>query len=91
MDIIYAGLIAAVAMIFLFFKLGIRKVLGYDAIVDIAFTGLLAWMLAGTFSGMMTALIGGAVLSIFLLITKKFLGYERLVWKDHCLQWKYYL
>lgn len=89
MSIIYAGVIASVAMIFLLFKLDIRKALGYDALVDILFTGLLAWMLAGTFSGMMAALLGGAILSVFLFITKKFLGYKVLVWKARKLQWEY--
>lgn len=90
MDILYAGIIAAAAMILLFFKIGIRKVLGYDVFVDVAFTSLLAWMLAGTFSGMMSALIGGAVLSVFLFVAKKFLGYERLAWRDKRLMWRYH-
>ena len=89
-DLISAGIIAAIAMIFLFFKLDIRKVLGYDAFIDIAFTTLLAYLFAGTFSGMVAALIGGALLSVFLLIAKKVLGYKRLVFENRRLIWKYY-
>ena len=81
MDILYAGVIAAIAMIFLMLKLDIRKICGYDILVDIAFTGLLAWMLAGTYSGMMAALIGGAIVSVFLFITKKVNGYSKLTRK----------
>lgn len=81
MDILYAGVIAAVAMIFLMLKLDIKKICGYDILVDITFTGLLAWMLAGTYSGMMAALIGGAIVSIFLFITKKVNGYSKLTRK----------
>jgi hypothetical protein len=86
MDILYAGVIAAVAMIFLMLKLDIKKICGYDILVDITFTGLLAWMLAGTYSGMMAALIGGAIVSIFLFITKKVNGYSKLTRKG----WKTY-
>jgi hypothetical protein len=38
-------------------------------------------MLAGTYSGMMAALIGGAIVSIFLFITKKVNGYSKLTRK----------
>lgn len=86
MDILWAGIIAAIAMIFLMLKLDIRKVCGYDIIVDVAFTGLLAWMLAGTYSGMMAALIGGAIVSIFLFVMKHTNGYMRLTRKG----WKLY-
>ena len=84
MDIIWSGVIAAIAMIFLMLKLDIRKVCGYDILVDISFTGLLAWMLAGTYSGMMAALIGGAIVSIFLYVMKHVNGYSKLTrtgWK----------
>ena len=81
MDIIWAGIIAAIAMIFLMLKLDIKKICGYDVLVDIAFTGLLAWMLAGTYSGMMAALIGGAIVSIFLFTMKKMNGYKKLTRK----------
>ena len=88
MSIMYAGVIAAMAMIFLLLKLDLKKVLGYDVLVDIIFTALLCYMLAGTFSGMMSALLGGAVLSIFLFAVKKFIGYKQLVIQDKRLVWK---
>lgn len=73
-----AGFIAAHTLLIMCFKLGIRKVLGYDAIVDIAATILLLWMFQGTYSGMMAGAFGGLVISIELAILKKWLGYEVL-------------
>jgi len=87
MSIIFAGIIAAIAMIFLMLKMNLRRLCGYDIFIDIGFTGLLAWMLAGTFSGMVAALIGGAIISVFLYIVKQRIGAERLVFKNRKLQW----
>lgn len=75
--IIYGGIIAALAMVFLLLKTNLRRILGYDLAIDTSFTGLLAWMFAGTFSGMFAALIGGAIVSIFLYVSKIFIGAER--------------
>lgn len=90
MDIIWAGIISAIAMIFLLMKLDIRKVCGYDIFIDVFFTFLLAYMFSGTYSGMMAAIIGGAVLSIFLFIMKKQFGYMRLVRNRYKLEWRYF-
>lgn len=90
MDISAAGIIAAIAMIALLLKMDMRKVLGYDVFIDIAFTALLAWMLAGTFSGMMSALLGGAILSIYLTVSKKVLGCKKLRWVNGRPRWVFY-
>jgi len=88
--IIFAGIIAAISMIFLLLKLDIRKVCGYDIYVDIGFTFLLAWMLAGTFTGMMAALLGGCLVSIFLYIMKRSVGYKKLTFNHFKLHWRHY-
>jgi hypothetical protein len=90
MSILLTGFIAAIAMIFLMLKMDLRKLCGYDVLVDIGFTGLLAWMLAGTYSGMMSALVGGAIVSVFLYFTKRQLGYKRLAVVNHKLTWRTY-
>lgn len=88
MSIIFTGIIAALAMIFLMLKMNLRRLCGYDVFIDIGFTGLLAWMLAGTFSGMMAALVGGAIISIFLYVVKQRVGAERLVFHNFKLKWE---
>ena len=91
MAIISAGLLSAVAFYIVFWKLGIERVCGYDVYVDVGATVALMVMFAGTYTGMIAAVIAGLVLSMALTITKKIRGYEKLVrvgpfqWK-----WKYY-
>ena len=75
---ILAGIIAALGLLFLVLKLGVKKVLGYDILIDIGITSLLMWSLAGTYSGMMAALIGGLIVSIVLFIMKKTMVREEL-------------
>ena len=75
---IFAGLIAAAGLLFLALKLGIRKVISYDIIFDIAITAILMVSLAGTYSGMMAALLGGLIVSTVLFTMKRTMIRERL-------------
>ena len=52
-----AGFISACAILFLLAKLGMKRVLNYDIIVDVVSTLALIFMFAGTFAGMMLSLI----------------------------------
>lgn len=73
-----AGIIAAAGLLFLVFKLGIRRVISYDLAFDIAITAVLMVSLAGTFSGMMAALLGGLIVSVTLYIMKRTMVREQL-------------
>ena len=75
---IVAGIIAALGLLFLVLKLGIKKVIGYDIVIDIGITSLLMYSLAGTYSGMMAALIGGLIVSVILFIMRRTLPREEL-------------
>ena len=75
---VVAGLFSAAAILFLLMKFNMRKVLGFDIIVDCAATAFLIIIFAGSFAGMMSAVIGGAVISITLFFAKKALGHDRL-------------
>jgi hypothetical protein len=77
-------------LLFICFKLGIRRVLGYDALFDIFATLLLLWMFEGTYSGMIAASIGGLVITAELWVLKKRLGYERLEYKNGELRWTHH-
>lgn len=72
------GIISALALIFIFSKLNMRRVCGYDLFVDIGSSGLLMFMGTGTFSGLMAALLGGVIISLFLYAYKHTVGYDRL-------------
>jgi hypothetical protein len=76
---IFAGLIAAIGTLIIFLKLGIRKIISYDIPIDISITSFLMYAFSGTYSGMMAALIGGIVVSVVLLVMKKYMIREELV------------
>ena len=84
-----AGFISACAILFLLAKLGMKRVLNYDIIVDIVSTLALIFMFAGTFAGMMAGVIGGAIISIVLFILKKTIGYEKPVRKGFKVHWEH--
>tara|TARA_Y100001937_G_C7108956_1_gene326551 strand:+ start:1387 stop:1671 length:285 start_codon:yes stop_codon:yes gene_type:complete len=73
-----AGIIAASGMLFLLFKFGVRKVITYDIFFDVLITFFLMIVLAGTFSGMMAALLGGLIVSIVLFVMKRTMRHEKL-------------
>ena len=75
---IYAGLISATGPLFLIFKFGIRRVITYDIPIDIAVTALLIYAFAGTYSGMLAAMVGGLIVSITLFVMKRTMNREEL-------------
>lgn len=81
---------SAAALFILFVKLNIRRVLGYDVIVDLCSTMLLVSMFSGTATGVAAAMFGGVILSLLLLIAKILLGYERLERDGSRLRWRFY-
>jgi hypothetical protein len=81
-----AGLLSALGLLFLIFKFGIRRVVSYDIPIDVAVTGFLMWAFAGTYSGMMAAMIGGLVVSVVLYVLKRTIVREVLVFETRNVQ-----
>lgn len=76
------GLLTMLALVILMIKLRtdtLRKLLGFEIPLDIAATLLFIYLLAGTYSGMMAAIVAGLGFSLVLMITKKCIGYKQLV------------
>jgi nicotinamide riboside transporter PnuC len=82
------GLIASLAILFLLFKLPIRKLLWQDALIDVLATIALMVMFAGTFSGMMAAVVGGCIISITLFAAKRVIGYDKPVRRGFRFHWQ---
>ena len=80
-ELIIAGVVSALAVLVLLFKIGIRKCLYFDVPLDIGVTVFLGIIFSGTYSGMIAAIIGGLIFSIILWGLKNFIGYERLTRK----------
>lgn len=68
---IFAGLLSALGLLFLIFKFGVRRVIAYDIPIDIAVTAFLIYAFAGTYSGMIAAMVGGLIVSVTLYIMKR--------------------
>jgi len=89
--LITPGLLTALAFFILIMKLRhntIRRLLGFDIYIDLLATAVMMFAFAGTFGGMMAAIIGGLTFSIALILAKKIYGYDKLVWinnSDHLL------
>jgi len=79
--LITPGLLTALAFIILLLKLRgdtTRKLLGFDIPLDIVATLLMMKLFAGTFAGMMAAIVGGLAFSLALIVLKKTMGYKKL-------------
>ena len=90
MDMVPAGIASALGILVILLQFDFRKVLGYSLIIDVTATGGLAWIFAGTFSGMMAAIFGGLTLSLILAVSKKLLGYKTLTssgWTQYPATW----
>jgi hypothetical protein len=72
------GALMGVGILLHFWKMGIKRVLGYDLIFDLFLSILLAIVFHGTQGGMMLAIIAGIVISIVLRLLRWFIGYEKL-------------
>lgn len=75
---ILAGILGAAGMLALAYKIGIRKVINYDIFFDIVITSILMYSLAGTYAGMMAALVGGLMVTIVLYGLKQTMDREKL-------------
>lgn len=76
--IIESGVIVALGLIMLFFKLSWKarlRMLGYPLVMDAAVFVLLNWLHWGTFSGMMVAATGALVCSALISLGRKAVGY----------------
>lgn len=78
---ILVGILSALGLLLLALKLGGRKAIGHDVIVDIVITVTLLICFYGTFSGTTAAMVGGLCASIVLFIMKQTMRHEKLTIK----------
>lgn len=95
--LLYA-IISAMAVMLLMWKTGptvFRKLLGFEVLIDAAFTIHMFAMFGLTFSGLVTAIVGGFAFSLMLRAAKNWWGYEtlgwqqkRIIWQAHNARWR---
>ena len=77
MDMITQGLIAAATILWILSYFKFRRVFAFAPVVDAAATGLLVLMFSGSYAGMMTGVIGGLMISMFLRAGRSVAGTEK--------------
>ena len=82
------GALTAVGVIITIHKLGSKKVAGNDIIADITITAGLAWLFAGTITGLMTAATAGILVSLYIIYLKRTGKVEKLTWYKGRLAWR---
>jgi hypothetical protein len=81
-EILILACLTALGVLILIFKFArIRRILAFDVYIDIFVTISLCFMMAGTFSGVIIALIAGTIISVTLWFLKLLFGTERLTLK----------
>ena len=86
MFVIFAGILSAIAITIVMFRIGMDKFAGYPAVCDTAVTISLTFLLFGTWSGMVAAIIGGLTFSAILTLYRYLHGYSRFSSKG----WNYH-
>lgn len=71
------GMIAAATVLWLLSYIGWRRVFAYNWFWDIAITSLMVYMFRGSYAGMMTGVIAGIIVSLFLRFGRALVGAER--------------
>ena len=80
MDMITQGAIAAATVIWLLSYLGFRKVFNFAFITDALITGTLVFMFSGSYAGMMTGVIAGLMVSMFIRGGRATVGTSKPRW-----------
>ena len=84
-----AALGTAVCILLVAARFGLRRIAGYATVFDVVITATLMWMFTGTYAGMMTGIIAGGIISIFLNVTRRTLGVERVKLVEGRPRWVY--
>lgn len=87
---LFAGILTAMGVVILLLKLKklwLRRLLGYDILLDLSVTALMAMIFMGTYSGMMAAIVGGIVFSLSVHVIKMIIGSEYAVLQGRQLIW----
>lgn len=84
------GVLSALAILIVMMRLGIRKFMGYPALMDALVVLMLILMLHGTYVGMVAAVVGGLVFSGVITLIRRVWGYARLERRGVKLKWIYY-
>lgn len=72
------GILMSFTILIVMARLGLRKFMGYPAILDATVVLLLGALLHGTFGGVTAAISGGLFFSLMITVIRRLYGYEKL-------------
>ena len=75
MEAIGLGLLTAIAFIIIMWKINLDFFARFHWQSDVIISITLMWLFSGTFAGMVVAVAAGIFISIFLYLSRKYLGY----------------
>jgi len=73
-----AGLLTAIGVIWIMCRMNLKRVAGYALVWDVVITAGLTFLFIGTYAGMVTGILAGVIVSLFLTVVRKTAGAERL-------------
>lgn len=77
---IILGILSALTVLIVMWRVNLKLFLGYPAIMDVLVTLALLWALSGTLGGMAAGVIGGLFFSLAITLLRKYHGYSKLGW-----------
>lgn len=88
--VLIIALVAAIAKIVTLAKIGaLKRLLGFDVVIDLMAGMLFAWLFMGTLTGMAIAATAGLLFSLMIWGYKKLNGYDRLVIRGWRFRWEH--
>lgn len=75
------GILGAITVLIVLARLGIRKFMGYPALLDAGIVLVLALLFHGTYAGTIAAVIGGLFFSALITVIRKVYGYQVITFK----------
>jgi hypothetical protein len=76
--LIFLGLLVGLAFMLHIFKLGLKRIAGYDIQLDLFLSFMLMFLFHGSQGGMAVAIIGGLVISVTLRMLRWTIGYQKM-------------
>jgi len=85
----FFGFMHMFAIVVLLHALDMRKVVGYDVLIDIAATIGFTLFYSGTYIGSTVGIFAGLFMSVYLRLYRKYNGYSKLEW-ERGFHWFFY-
>lgn len=84
------GVLSAIVVLIVMSRINLKRFMGYPATLDATVTVFLAWLLHGSYVGMVAAIVGGLFFSCLITVIRYTYGYSVLERQGCKLKWVEY-